>query len=50
MPKSDNEHSVTVSVPRTNVLTVEALAGMMARINESAGCGLRHKNPYTSGR
>ena len=35
LPESDNEHSVTVSVPRSNLLTVEALKGMMERINES---------------
>ena len=31
---SDNETSVTVSVPRANVLTVNALQGLMQRINE----------------
>jgi hypothetical protein len=34
MPASDNETTVTVSVPRSNVLTVEALCGMMWRVNE----------------
>jgi hypothetical protein len=34
MPTSDNETTVTVSVPRSNVLTVEALCGMMSRVNE----------------
>jgi hypothetical protein len=33
-PESDNETSVTVSVPRANLFTVEALRGMMTRINE----------------
>lgn len=33
-PQSDNETSVTVSVPRANVLTVNALQGLMRRINE----------------
>jgi Domain of unknown function (DUF4365) len=33
-PQSDNEASVTVSVPRANVLTVNALQGLMQRINE----------------
>ncbi|MER9124261.1 DUF4365 domain-containing protein [Mesorhizobium sp. M0959] len=33
-PQRDNESSVTVSVPRSNVMTVEALQGMMRRINE----------------
>jgi hypothetical protein len=35
LPESNNEHFVTVSVPRSNLLTVEALKGMMERINES---------------
>jgi len=33
-PKSGNAASVTVTVPRTNLLTVEALQGIMRRINE----------------
>jgi Domain of unknown function (DUF4365) len=33
-PQSDNETSVTVSIPRTNVLTADALQGLMQRINE----------------
>lgn len=33
-PPSDNDTSVTVSVPRANALTVEALQGLMQRINE----------------
>jgi Domain of unknown function (DUF4365) len=33
-PQSDNETSVTVSVPRANVLSVNALQGLMQRINE----------------
>jgi hypothetical protein len=33
-PQSDNETSVTVSVPRANVLTVEALQELMQRVNE----------------
>ena len=31
---SDNEYTVTVPVPRSNMFTVEALGGMMAQINE----------------
>jgi hypothetical protein len=34
LPASDNEFTVTVPVPRTNVLTVDGLCGMMQRINE----------------
>jgi len=33
-PTSDNEYTVTVPIPRANMFTVEALCGMMARINE----------------
>jgi hypothetical protein len=33
-PESDNEKSVTVSVPRENLLTAEALQMMMNKINE----------------
>lgn len=33
-PESDNETSVTVSVPRANLFTVKTLWGMMTRINE----------------
>jgi hypothetical protein len=33
-PTSDNEHTVTVPIPRANMFTVEALCGMMAQINE----------------
>lgn len=33
-PRSGNVSSVTVTVPRTNLLTVEALRGVMHRINE----------------
>ena len=33
LPQTDNETSVTVSVPPTNVLTVAALKEMMERIN-----------------
>jgi hypothetical protein len=33
-PQSDNESSVTVSLPRTNLLTVQTLQEMMQRINE----------------
>lgn len=33
-PPSDNETSVTVYVPRANLLTVEALSGLMHTINE----------------
>jgi hypothetical protein len=33
-PESDNEISVTVSVPRANLFTVEALRGLMTRIND----------------
>jgi hypothetical protein len=33
-PQSENETSVTVSVPRANVLTVNALQGLMQQINE----------------
>jgi hypothetical protein len=33
-PQSENEYTVTVSVPRVNMFTVEALCGMMAQINE----------------
>lgn len=33
-PTSDNDTSVTVSVPRVNVLTIEALQGLMQRIND----------------
>lgn len=33
-PPSDNETSVTVPVPRTNLLTPEVLQGMMRRISE----------------
>ena len=33
-PPSDNETSVTVSVPRTNLLTPEVLQGMMQRISD----------------
>jgi len=33
-PQSDNETSVTVSVPRANVLTAGALQELMRRINE----------------
>ncbi len=33
-PPSDNEISVTVPVPRTNLLTPEALQGMMQRISD----------------
>ena len=34
LPATDNDTAVTVSVPRTNLLTPEALCGMMQRINE----------------
>ena len=33
-PARDNESSVTVHVPRANLLTVEALSGLMHMINE----------------
>jgi hypothetical protein len=33
-PQSENETSVTVPVPRANVLTVNALQGLMQQINE----------------
>jgi hypothetical protein len=33
-PQSDNESSVTVSVSRANVLTVDALQELMQRVNE----------------
>jgi len=32
-PRSDNETSVTVFVPRSNLLTVESLQNMMQRVN-----------------
>jgi hypothetical protein len=34
LPQSDNETTVTVSVPRANVLTAEALKDMMQRVND----------------
>lgn len=34
LPESDNESTVTVPIPRTNLFTVEALCEMMAKINE----------------
>ncbi len=34
LPQSNNETAVTVSVPRTNVLTVQALKDMMQRVND----------------
>lgn len=33
-PASDNQNTVTVTVPRANLFTVEALCSMMQRINE----------------
>jgi hypothetical protein len=33
-PPTDNEATITVEVPRTNLLTVNALKDMMRRINE----------------
>jgi hypothetical protein len=36
-PQSDNQTSVTVSVPRANVLTADSLQGLMHRINEGGG-------------
>lgn len=35
LPRSENEATVTVSVPQRNLLTVEALQEMMARVNET---------------
>jgi len=34
LPQSDNDTTVTVSVPRANVLTVPALKDMMQRVND----------------
>jgi hypothetical protein len=34
LPPSGNETTVTVSVPRTNLLTVQALKAMMQRVND----------------
>jgi hypothetical protein len=34
LPQSDNETAVTVSVPRADVLTVQALEDMMQRVND----------------
>lgn len=34
LPPSDNESTVTVSVPRVNVLTAAALTGLMQRAND----------------
>lgn len=33
-PTSDNEFTVTVPIPRSNMFTVQALCGMMVQINE----------------
>ena len=35
-PPSDNDKTVTVTVPRLNLFTVDALCNMMQRINEGA--------------
>jgi len=34
LPSTENEASVTVSIPRVNLFTVEALCGMMQMIND----------------